>query len=85
MNDGRFKLGHRPWNEGLSLSPSHKAKVRQKALEREATRNRKVVVGGVVYPNVTQASKAVGLSPRTVKRYAESNKPEHHRFKLIDA
>lgn len=46
MKDGRFKLGHRPWNEGQSLSPSHKAKVRQKALEREATRNRKVVVGG---------------------------------------
>lgn len=60
---------------GYELSPDHKRKVRDAALVREATIRQKVSIGGVVYPNFTQAAKATGISARSIKRYAHNGVP----------
>lgn len=82
MNDGRFKPGHRPWNEGLELSKEHREKVRKAALIREAACRQLVIINGVKYPNYSRAVKATGLSHRTIKRYVLSDKSEHAMYSL---
>ena len=77
-----FKPGHKTWNEGAELSREHREKVRKAALKREASIRQSVVVNGVKYPNYSQAAKATGLSPRSIKRYALSDKSEHASYRL---
>lgn len=78
----RFKPGHKTWNEGGELSKEHREKVRKAALVREASIRQPVVVNGVKYPNYSRAAKATGLSPRSIKRYVLSDKPEHETYRL---
>lgn len=77
-----FKPGHKTWNDGGELTKEHREKVRIAAIAREATIRRPVVVNGVKYPNYSQAAKAAGVSPRSIKRYVLSDKPEHTAYRL---
>ena len=61
--------------DGTVMSAAHKQKVKEAALRREATIRQKVSVGGVVYVNYTQAARATGISPRSIKRYAQNGVP----------
>lgn len=75
---GKFVSGD--WCDGYEHTPEHKAKVRLKALERAKTGYRHISVLGKVYANLTEASAKVGVSTRTLKRYAESDKHQHFFF-----
>jgi hypothetical protein len=68
------------FREGGEYSPEQRELMRVVALEREANRQRKIVVAGRVYNNLCHASREVGLSPRCIDRYARSNKPEHATY-----
>ena len=59
--------------EGYVFTPEQRENLRQASLKREATIRKKVSVDGVVYPNVSQAARGSGLSPRSVARYASSS------------
>jgi hypothetical protein len=60
-------------SEGYVFTPEQRENLRQASLKREATIRKKVSVNGRVYPNLTQAAKATGLSARSVARYAVSS------------
>jgi hypothetical protein len=69
---GRFQKGHRI-NEGRIHTPEHREATRQAALRRSTKVYRKLSVSGVVYPNLTQAAKATGISARALGMYARSD------------
>lgn len=58
--------------EGYTFSPEQRENVRKASLLREATIRKKVSVNGKVYPNLTQAAQATGVSARSIARYATS-------------
>lgn len=56
------------------LPPEYKAKLRESAIKRALTSYRKVSVDSIIYPNLTRAAKALGISPRAIGRYASDPK-----------
>ncbi len=70
-SNGKFAPEH-PL-EGYEQTPEHIAKVKLAAQRRANLMYRKISVCGVVYPNVSQASKATAVSSRALQRYAESD------------
>lgn len=65
-------------------SCDHLANLRIAATRRASTTYRHISVKGVVYPNLTRAAKAVKLSPRALRRYALSDRPEHQHYFFVD-
>lgn len=59
--------------EGYVYTPEQRENLRQASLKREATIRKKVSVNGQVYPNLTRAALATGLSARSIARYAVSS------------
>lgn len=62
----------------------HRANLRIASTKRASTAYRHISVGGVVYANLVRASEAVKLSPRTLRRYALSDQPEHQHYFFVD-
>lgn len=58
-----------------SLSPERKAQIRRDAELRAQRDYRHISVKGVIYPNLTRAAEAVGVSQRALRTYAESDNP----------
>lgn len=71
-----FQKGHN-LNEGRIRTPEVVARVRAAAFAREARIRKKVSVNGVIYPNITQAAKAVGVSPKSIANYIASTHDKH--------
>lgn len=59
--------------EGYVFTAEQRAIVSKASLLREATIRKKVSVNGQVYPNLTRAAIATGLSARSIARYAVSS------------
>lgn len=80
-SNGRFQAGQ--WTEGYELTSEHRAKCSLNATRRALTSYRKISIDGTIYPNLLRASDALGLSPRTIKRYALSDKHTHSKVFFI--
>lgn len=72
-----------PSNEGREHGPEVREAYREAALIREAKLRQPVSVKGVLYPNVRNAAKVVGLSLREVTWYAED--PNQHDYFFVDS
>ena len=62
--------------EGYVWTAAQRQNLSKASLKREATIRQKISVNGFVYPNLTYAAKALGVSARTIKRWATNGIPE---------
>ncbi|MNC14030.1 hypothetical protein D3C81_366050 [compost metagenome] len=61
--------------EGYVWTAEQRKNLREASLKREAAIRQKVSVNGIVYANLTQAGKAIGVSAKTIKRWATEGIP----------
>lgn len=84
LKDDRCIIIEYQYNGTYAKSRDHKASLRLAARKRASTSYRHISVDGVVYANLVRASEAVKLSPRTLHRYALSDRPEHQHYFFVD-
>lgn len=82
---GRYVSNGRPpsrYKPGYVPTADHKAAVREAAQHRANTGYRAVIARGVRYNNITQAARALNMSPRSMRSYIDSDKPHHREYQF---
>jgi len=67
-----------------ALTPEHKERLREAARMRADMDYRAISINGVVYPNLTRASKEHQVAAATLRRYAKSDKAIYKHVFFVD-